>query len=315
MPRRRSALIQSAKTSLAVLGTNLGLGQPKDGVQKTHSWLKKEGLIPHLQGLVDRVSEEGTLKEPARAEARELPPDSPLRNAVNLASICAFNRELAQRVCDLNRRFDLTLIVGGDHSLAMGSVAGSLQSHPQTKVIWVDAHADFNTPETSLSGNVHGMPLSFITGYFQHPETDALTEWMPRLDSASAALIGLRDIDASEMPILQEQGVLYFTAEDVRQQGIEVVMDQVLETLDPAGDCPFHLSFDVDAVDPRWFPCTGTTVAEGLTLDDGVAIVRRVVQTGRAKTFDLVEINPSLGDAPDVATTLASTLQLLGGLG
>ena len=289
---------------MAVFGANLGLGQPKEGVERTYSWLKSEGLF-------GQAFDAGTLEQPSQDGAENFSPDSPLRNTKNFSRICAFCRELSDRICDLNARFDLSLNVGGDHSVAMGSIAGSLQSHPQTKVIWVDAHADFNTPRTSPSGNVHGMPLSFITGYFKHPETDAHLQWMPRLNPANLAIIGLRDLDIKEPDILKELGVLHFSAEDVRRQGIAHVMREVVSNLDPEASAPLHLSLDVDAIDPAWFPCTGTTVEHGLTLEEGEEIVKTLFQTGRLKTFDLVEINPALGDENDVATTLASTRQLL----
>ncbi len=298
--------------TVGMLGAKLSLGGPREGTERAYGWLKDRGLMFHLKSKFEWVFDMGSIDQ---IGVRAYPSHHPLfeEQAKNFPRIAAFGRYLAERVSKFNRQFDLTINIGGDHSVAMGSVAGSLKAHPYTRVIWVDAHADINTPLTSPSGNVHGMPLSFLTKYFKHPATDAHTRWMPRLDPAHLAIIGLRDVDAEEPRILKELGVLTFTAEEVEKLGVPQVMDKVMAKLDD-GASPFHLSFDVDSINPRFFPCTGTAVAGGLSLSQGQAIMRRVFQTGQLKTLDLVEINPSLGDDVDRATTCNSAFKLLNAL-
>ncbi len=306
-------LFNSKKSSLAVIGANLHLGQPRTGTERAYKWLKGKGLIPYLKSKFAKGALDAGTIEQVQGVPDDLFSNTIFNKARNFPQISTFNRLLADQVSKLNTSYDLTLTIGGDHSMAMGSVAGSLKANPNTRVIWVDAHADINTPMTSPSGNVHGMPLSFLTGYFRHPETDAHLEWMPRLDPANLAIIGLRDVDAEEPAILKELGILNYSAEDVKNRGVPAILDEVMNKLDD-GKSPFHMSFDVDSIDPSLMPCTGTAVAGGLTLGEGKNIMGRVFQTGRLKTLDVVEINPSLGDHVDRARTCMSAFQLLDAL-
>ncbi len=299
-------------TSIALLGANLSFGQPKGGTQDAYSWLKTQGIATYLQNQFFQVFDAGAIEESTYpADDLFFKNNFLFDKAHHFASISAFNKRLANQVSRLNQRFDLTLNIGGDHSSAMGSVGGSLINNPETKVIWVDAHADFNSPKTSPSGNVHGMPLSFLTGYFKHPTTDGYLWWMPKLNPKNIAMIGLRDLDPKEPQILEELGILYFTTEDVQTQGIGPIMNQILETLDPEENSPFHLSFDVDGIDCSYIPSTGTAVENGLSLSQGTHIIQQLFKTGRLKTFDLAEINPSIGSHQDLIKTKEAVFQLL----
>ena len=165
-------------------------------------------------------------------------------------------------------------------------------------VIWVDAHADINTPETSASGNVHGMPLAWLTGLAcPHKGREDIFGWIARGEEAPVKLaklvyIGLRDVDPGEKRILREHKVRAFSMHDIDRWGIGRVMDLALEYL--GEETPVHLSFDVDALDPQWAPSTGTPVRGGLTLREGDFICECVHGTGRCVGIDLVEVNPLL---------------------
>ena len=291
------------ESSIAVIGSNLSLGQPRKGTEKGYAWLKSQGLISHLKSLFSKVFDAGSLEEGLRETKR-------VKDMFNFSGVMAFNEKLAERVSRLNRDFDLTLNMGGDHSVAMGSVSGSLSHDPRVKIVWVDAHADFNTPQTSPSGNLHGMPLSFLTGQAK----ESLPSWMRHLHPKSVALIGLRDVDSQEAGILRELGVLNFTMEDICSRGMEAVLRQTLKALDPEGESFFHLSFDVDALDPSVLPSTGTAVPGGLAVEEGLVVIQGLFQTGRLKTFDLVEVNPEIGSERDLAKTKETVFQLLEGL-
>ena len=194
-------------------------------------------------------------------------------------------------------RFVLTL--GGDHSIAIGTIAGTAKAtrerlHRELAVIWVDAHADINTPETSNSGNVHGMPCAFLTGLASSDHSEIFSWLQPDqlISTAKLVYIGLRDVDRGEKRILREHNIKAFTMHDIDRHGIGRVMEKALAHI--GTDTPIHLSFDVDALDPQWAPSTGTPVRGGLTLREGDYIAETVHETGQLVAMDLVEVNPSL---------------------
>lgn len=183
--------------------------------------------------------------------------------------------------------FPLTL--GGDHSIGAGSLAGILKIRPNTGVIWVDAHADINTPEMSESGNMHGMPVGLLmNGVGGDPSKIPGFEWLgsedmkdARLDSSAIVYIGLRDVDTKEREVLREKGIKTFTMFDVDKYGIGGVMEQTLDyLLKDDKDRPIHLSYDIDAVDPILAPATGTAVRGGLTYREAHYVAEATARSG-----------------------------------
>lgn len=189
----------------------------------------------------------------------------------------------------------LTVTLGGDHSIAIGTVAGSFAKYPDAGLLWIDAHADINTPLTTDSGNLHGCPVSFLMGLAKESYPPDL-QWVPQvLSTKKIAYIGLRDVDEGEKKILKEHGIAAFSMYHVDRYGINKVVEMALEALDPTGTLPIHLSYDVDAIDPQYVPATGTPVRGGLTFREGLFICERVAETGNLVALDVVEVNPSLG--------------------
>ncbi|PFH56641.1 hypothetical protein XA68_16198 [Ophiocordyceps unilateralis] len=184
-------------------------------------------------------------------------------------------------------------------SIAIGSLAGSAKAtrerlNSDIAVIWVDAHADINTPESSDSGNIHGMPVAFATG-LARDDREEYFGWIKddmRVSVRKLVYIGLRDVDPGEKKILRDHGIKAFSMYDVDRHGISRVMEMALAHI--GTHTPIHLSFDVDALDPMWAPSTGTPVRGGLTLREGDFICESVHQTGQLVAIDLVEVNPSL---------------------
>lgn len=169
-------------------------------------------------------------------------------------------------------------------------------------MIWVDAHADINTVETTDSGNIHGMPVSFLLGLGSKVSE---FEWIkPTLTPERIVYIGLRDVDAGEKQILRENGIKAFSMHDVDKHGIGKVVEMALDLVNPDRTRPIHLSFDVDALDPTVAPSTGTPVRGGLTFREGHYICEAVHETGLLVALDLVEVNPSLADAASVLQTV-----------
>jgi len=184
----------------------------------------------------------------------------------------------------------------------MGTISGTLSTYPNACVIWIDAHADINTSETTSSGNIHGMPVSFLLGL--GPKIPEFAWVKPVLAPSRIVYIGLRDVDSGEKRILKENNIKAFSMHEVDKYGIGKVVEMALDHVNPKRDLPIHLSFDVDALDPSVAPSTGTPVRGGLTFREGHYICEAIHETGLLVAFDLVEVNPSLSDADSVEQTV-----------
>uniref|UniRef100_A0A8D0BS03 Arginase n=1 Tax=Salvator merianae TaxID=96440 RepID=A0A8D0BS03_SALMN len=189
------------------------------------------------------------------------------------------------------------ITIGGDHSLALGSISGHTRQYPDLCVIWVDAHADINTPLTTPSGNLHGQPVSFLLRELQDkvPLLPGFSWLKPCISRSDIVYIGLRDVDPAEHYILKNYGIQYFSMRDIDHFGIQKVMERTFEHLLGRAQRPIHLSFDIDAFDPVLAPATGTPVLGGLTYREGMYISEEIHNTGLLSAVDLVEVNPLLG--------------------
>lgn len=249
-------------------------------------------------------------------------------------AVSAVTQQLSRQVYDHAREGRLALTLGGDHSIAIGSISGTARAvrerlGREVAVIWVDAHADINTPEMSPSGNIHGMPMAFLTGLAMEKGGESGKEgdedkdvfgWLrgeQMVNLKKLVYIGLRDVDREEKVLLREQGIRAFSMHDIdrwvclflsfflgicssahnmaSRYGIGRVVEMALAHI--GNDTPIHLSFDVDALDPQWAPSTGTPVRGGLTLREGDFICECVHETGNLVAMDLVEVNPNLQTA------------------
>ena len=195
------------------------------------------------------------------------------------------------------------LILGGDHSIAVGTVAGVSRAFrprgDQIGVIWIDAHSDMNTPETSPSGNIHGMPLACCIGQGPH-ELTHLFEYAPKVEPNNVVLIGLRDVDVSERGQVRQSGVTAFTMRDIDERGLKNVMAEAIQ-LASDGTAGFHLSFDMDVLDPDEAPGVGTPVRGGVTYREAHLAMETICDSSRMVSMEVVEVNPVL----DVANRTA----------
>ncbi|KAK0517390.1 hypothetical protein JMJ35_000545 [Cladonia borealis] len=289
----------SAGNELGVVAVGFSGGQCKPGVDAAPSALIESGLLNQLK---DDLSYTLHHDDTVHTYSELLPSqDPPHRNMKNPIAVSAVTRQLSTQVYSHARHGRLVLTLGGDHSIAIGTIAGTSRAIKERlgremAVIWVDAHADINTPETSESGNIHGMPVAFLTGLAREKGArEELFGWLgeePCLSLKKLVYIGLRDVDKGEKRILREHGVRAFSMHDIDKHGIGRVMEMALGHI--GTDTPIHLSFDVDALDPQWAPSTGTPVRGGLTLREGDYIAECVHETGSLVAMDLVEVNPSL---------------------
>jgi arginase len=204
-------------------------------------------------------------------------------------------KEVYKAACDSH--FCLTL--GGDHSIGIGSLSGILHARPDSAVVWVDAHADINTPYTSGSGNAHGMVLSFLMNLANAKDIHGF-EWLkqlPPLNPSRLVYIGLRDLDAGEKHILRALNIRTFTMHDVDKYGIGKVMELALDHIIGRVARPVHLSLDIDSIDPMFAPSTGTRVAGGLTYREAYYVCEALAETKCLSSMDMVEVNPKLNQS------------------
>ncbi len=272
--------------------------------------LRERGLGQMLSQLGWRVEDNPDLV--FDSEKHTASPDPP--NARNCALI-GHGSELIANVVEekMNQGF-FPVILGGDHSIGIGTLAGILRANPDTGVIWVDAHADLNTPDTSGSGNLHGMPVGLLLnhpdGAYDFSKLPGF-EFMidgPRINPDQIVYVGLRDVDPMERVWIRQLGIKAFTMTDVDFLGIGQVMQQALDHLNGR---PLHLSYDIDAVDPAFAPATGTKVRGGLTYREAHFVAEFVAQSGDLASADIVEVNPNLSNDHGANETVELGLQLI----
>lgn len=284
---------------VAVVGVPMDLGANRRGVDMGPSALRYARLLEQLEDLGYTVEDLGdvpvSLARASEAKGRGL---------AYLEEIRAAALVLKERLAALPEGV-FPIVLGGDHSLSMGSVAGAARGR-RVGVVWVDAHADFNTPETSPSGNVHGMPLAVLSG-LGHPR---LTEVFRAVDPKDVVLVGVRSLDPGEKRLLKEAGVRVYTMHEVDRLGVARIAEEVLKHLQ---GLPLHVSLDADVLDPTLAPGVGTPVPGGLTYREAHLLMEILAESGRVQSLDLVEVNPILDERNRTAEMLVGlALSLLG---
>ncbi len=225
-----------------------------------------------------------------------------------LDEVVRSNVGLADKVYESLSKSYLPLVIGGDHSLAIGSVAGSSKFFDEDlAVVWVDAHGDINTHETSPSGNIHGMPLASSMG-IGHEILTNLYSSSQKVKPENVFLLGCRDLDLGELELIKEYNLNVWTMKDIKTKGIEIVLKELVEALKIKNVKNIHFSFDIDSLDPSYVPGTGTPVEDGLTFSEGKQVIETIINTSLVRAMDFVEFNPALDDNKK---TLETCLELL----
>ncbi|KAL2099184.1 hypothetical protein ACEWY4_005664 [Coilia grayii] len=293
---------KSRAHSVAILGAPFSKGQKRRGVEHGPKAIRDAGLVERLSNLDYPVHDFGDLK------FQHLEKDEPFMHVPFPRTVGRANKLLAGAVSRAIVAGHTSVMLGGDHSLAIGSVAGHAQHCPDLCLIWVDAHADINTPDTSPSGNLHGQSVAFMLKELQDkmPDIPGFSWMKPFLSSRDLVYIGLRDVDPGEHMILKNLGIQYFSMRDIDRMGIQRVMEVTLDHLLARKQRPIHLSFDIDAFDPSLAPATGTPVNGGLTYREGIYITEEIHNTGLLSAMDLVEVNPVLAASQEAVETTAS---------
>jgi arginase len=276
-----------------VIGVSLDLGGNRRGVDMGPSAFRIAGLGERLSALGMQVVDAGDLVAPIPETKAE---GDPAKKYVReIARVC---ERLYKTSLGVLEKGGIPLVLGGDHSLAAGSVAATSdflrREHKPLGLIWVDAHGDMNTPATSHSGNVHGMPLAAILGS-EPAELARIGGFSPKVDAARTVLIGIRNLDEREKERIRESGVHVFTMKDIDRSGIASVVEQALALAgkDTGG---LHISFDMDVCDPTIAPGVGTPVKGGFNYREAHMVMEMIADSGLLRALDLVEVNPILDD-------------------
>lgn len=274
-------------------------GQPKPGVDLGPEYVLKAGLIKQLNEMDFKT----ILTDDKIHFYKEFFPESdePVGIIKRPRTVGIVNKILADQVYQHAKLGRLVLQIGGDHSMAIGSITGVARAikerfNEDLRVVWVDAHADINTPETTETGNLHGMPVSFLLGLI-NGKIEGLDWIEPCLKPENIVYIGLRDVDKLEKEILKKYKIKAFSMHEVDRYGIGTVLDMTIEYLSKGDNArkPIHLSFDIDALDPSVAASTGTPVRGGLTFREGHFICEALYETGQLVGLDMVELNPAIG--------------------
>jgi arginase len=283
------------QSHIAIIGAPMDLGAGRRGVDMGPSALRLAGLNEKLLALGYEVEDLGNVivDQPescpiGKEEARYLP---------QIVHTC---ERLAEKVEQAAGQGRVPLVLGGDHSIAVGTISGMARHFRKAQLnmglIWIDAHADMNTPATSPSGNVHGMPLACAIGLGPHELTHLGGLSAPMVAPTSVALIGLRSVDDVERFNVRGAGVHPFTMRDIDERGLPAVIREAIEIVS-AGTAGFHLSFDMDAVDPDEAPGVGTPVRGGITYREAHLAMEIICDSGRMTSLEIVEVNPVLDEA------------------
>jgi arginase len=295
-------MLTGVTRNIDVLGVQMDLGAGVRGVDMGPSAVRYAGLIERLGALGLDVRDRGNVVaavpqsiEPGRAR---------LRYADEIAACCF---EIARRIGESFRVGALPLLLGGDHSLAIGALAAARDARPELRVLWLDAHADLNTAETSPSGNVHGTPLAVALG--RVGEHFTACGWPDRpIAPDRVALVGLRDLDSGERELIRGLGLTVYTIADVDRMGVHAVVSEALDRLAAPPDS-LYVSVDLDVVDPLHAPGVGTPVSGGLTVREAHLAMELVADSGQLAGLDLVEVNP-IRDTANRTAELARDLAL-----
>ena len=291
---------------IRILGVPLDLGQSRRGVDMGPSAVRVAGLEARLEALGHVVEDGGNIAVAIPEQKKEGDP-----HAKYLKEITATCTKHAETVLKTLEAGKFPLVLGGDHSVAAGTVAGVAEFYRKQQhrigLIWIDAHADINTPETSPSGNVHGMPLAAILG-LGPAELANIFNFFPKVQRENCVLIGVRDVDAREKENIRKAGIEAYTMRDIDERGMRTVIEEALR-IAGRGTAGYHVSLDMDWIDPEDAPGVGTPVRGGASYREAHLAMEIIADHGRMVSFEIVEVNPVI-DEHNRTANLAVELSL-----
>jgi arginase len=301
-----TAATNVSSKKIRVIGVPLDLGQSRRGVDMGPSAVRVAGLEARLEALGFVVEDAGNIAVAIPEQKKEGDPQA--KYLKEITATCTKHAELVLKTLEAGKT---PVVLGGDHSVAVGTVAGAsefVRRHNQKLgLIWIDAHTDINTPESSPSGNVHGMPLAAIMG-LGPPELANIFGFSPKVASENCVLVGVRDIDAAEKENVRKAGIEVYTMRDIDERGMRAVMEDALRAAG-RGTAGYHVSLDMDWVDPEDAPGVGTPVRGGATYREAHLAMEIIADHGRLTSFEIMEVNPVI-DEHNQTANLAVELTL-----
>jgi arginase len=269
------------------------------------SAVRVAGLEARLEAIGHKVEDGGNVAVAIAEQKKE--GNANAKYLKEITSTCQKEAELVMKALEAG---EVPLVLGGDHSVAAGTVAGVAEffrrRNEKVGLLWIDAHSDINTPDTSPSGNVHGMPLGAIMG-LGPPELVNLFGFCPKIAPENCVLIGIRDVDARERENIRRAGIEFFTMRDIDERGMRTVMEEALR-MAGRGTAGYHVSLDMDWIDPEDAPGVGTPVRGGATYREAHLAMEIIADHGRMTSFEIVEVNPVIDEhnrTADLAVELA----------
>lgn len=279
---------------VTIIGVLMDLGADRRGVDMGPSAVRVAGLNQRLSALGYQVSDGGNINVRNPEMLREVN-----RKAKYLPEITEACQALAEKVNTVLQHDGIPIVLGGDHSIAIGSVSGLAafyrKQEKRVGVLWFDAHGDMNTPDSSLSGNIHGMPFAAILGRGPQ-ELTHISGFAPKVQPEDCVLLGARDVDRAEAEIMRNSGVRIFTMREIDERGMSACMDEAI-TIASRNTIGFHVTMDMDFVDPDYAPGVGTPVPGGPTYRESHLAMEKVADSGKMLSFELTEVNPVLDAA------------------
>jgi len=283
---------------IRVIGVPLDLGQSRRGVDMGPSAVRVAGLEARLEALGFVVEDAGNIAVAIPEQKKEGHPNA--KYLKEITATCTKHAELVLKTLEAGKT---PVVLGGDHSVAVGTVAGVAEffrrQNQRVGLLWIDAHADINTPESSPSGNVHGMPLAAIMG-LGPPELANIFGFSPKIAPENCVLVGVRDIDAAEKENVRKAGIEVYTMRDIDERGMRTVMEEALRAAG-RGTAGYHVSLDMDWVDPEDAPGVGTPVRGGATYREAHLAMEIIADHGRLTSFEIVEVNPVIDERNQTA--------------
>jgi arginase len=305
MTARNTTYSSITPRKISVIGVPLDLGQSRRGVDMGPSAVRVAGLEARLEAIGHSVEDAGNIAVAIPEQKKE-----GAANAKYLKEITATCTKSAEMVLKTLEAGKVPLILGGDHSVAAGTVSGVAEfyrrKNQKVGLLWIDAHSDMNTPESSPSGNVHGMPLASIMG-LQPDELANIFNFSPKVQPENCVLVGIRDVDSFEKENIRKSGVSVFTMRDIDERGMRSVMEEAI-ALASKGTAGFHVSLDMDWIDPEDAPGVGTPVWGGATYREAHLAMEIIADSGGMLSFEIVEVNPVIDEhnqTADLAVELA----------
>jgi len=275
----------SINNKISVIGVAIDLGAGTPGVSMGPSAIRYAGVIDKLTKIGYEVKDEGDI-----VANKPVSPKSDGIKLKNLDEVTRVNQELCDMIFKVMGEGRFPLVLGGDHSIAIGTIAGVLQHKKNLGVIWFDAHGDINTEETSPSGNIHGMPVAVSLG-FGHERLIAIGGADKKLQTDKFVFVGCRDLDVEERKVLKELGVTVFTMHEVDRLGMTEVIKRAIK-IAGSGTDGIHVSFDMDSMDPMYAQGTGTRVPGGLTYRESHLALEMIALSEKLVSAEFVEVNP-----------------------